>query len=82
MTRRFTTGLLDGSRLRGSTNLSDWVQRADCLQRAELGPVGDFNWLQKELAPPVVRVLTNHPAEEERRRKPEKWVLACEHLTK
>lgn len=32
------------------------------MKGAELWPVGDFNWLQQELAPPVVAVFTYHPA--------------------
>lgn len=46
------------------TNLSDWEQRTNSLQRAELQPVGDFYWFQEELAPPVVTVLTYHPTAE------------------
>lgn len=44
------------------TNLSDWVHWANSVKGAELWPVGDFNWLQQELAPPVVAVFTYHPA--------------------
>lgn len=46
------------------TNLSDWKERANSLQGAELQPVGDFDGFQEELAPPVVAVLTYHPAAE------------------
>lgn len=46
------------------TNLSDWEQWTNSLQRAELQPVGDFYWFQEELAPPVVTVLTYHPTAE------------------
>lgn len=46
------------------TNLSDWKQRTNSLQRAELQPVGDFYGFQEELAPPVVAVLTYHPTAE------------------
>ena len=40
----------------------DGVHGAHGFQRAELGPVGDLDGLQEELAPPVVTVLTQHPA--------------------
>lgn len=63
--RTLLTSKLGGVMSSQLTHLPDWVQRADGLQRAELQPVGDFDWLQKELAPPVVGVLTNHPTEEE-----------------
>lgn len=48
------------------TNLSDGKQRTNSLQRAELQPVGDLDWLQKKLASPVVTVLTYHPTAEQK----------------